>query len=370
MASGFRCHWITEIDALKIAVIGGGINGLACAWKLAQSGHLVTLFEANELMRATSQASSKLLHGGLRYLENGEISLVRESLAERGRWFVRAPHLAKPIPVIYPIYKSGRRSRYMIGAGLWLYKLLSRGSNLPAPRWLSVDEISEFKPALNKHGLIGGYEFYDGQMDDYALGMWVADQCRQAGVKINEHTFVNSIRPDGRLETQDGQHYTFERIVNVAGPWAEKLLNQSGMSSSVKLDLIRGSHLIINRHCGQAYLLEVPGERRIFFVLPWKGKMMIGTTEIRQELNEPITCSKEEIRYLLRAYNHWMSEPVTEEEIEGTFAGLRPLLSSVDDPSRVTREYAIRREGRVVNVFGGKWTTCCALADKVVSSLR
>lgn len=350
---------------MKIAVVGGGINGLACAWKLAQSGHAVTLFERNELMRATSQSSSKLLHGGLRYLENAEIGLVREALAERSKWFARAPHLAKPLPMIYPIFKQGRRSRWVIAAGLWLYRLLSLGSKLPSPRWLSKAEIEQLQPNLKADGLTGGYRFYDGQMDDYALGMWVAEQCRESGVEIIEQTAVEKIKPDGQLETQNGQIYSFDRVVNVAGPWAEDLLQQSAMQSPVRLDLVRGSHLIVNRHCGQAYLLEVPGERRIFFVLPWKGKTLIGSTEVRQELNEPIACSKEEICYLLSAYNQWMVVPISEEDVVDTFAGLRPLLSSADDPSRVTREYAIRRDGQVVNVFGGKWTTCCALADKV-----
>ena len=113
-------------------------------------------------------------------------------------------------------------------------------------------------------------------------------------------------------------------------------------------------------------MLEAPGERRIFFVLPWKDKTLVGTTEAWQELNEPITCSKEDVNYLLRAYNHWMSDAITEEDIDSTFAGLRPLLPSSDDPSRLTREYAIRRERHLINVFGGKWTTSCALAERDV----
>ncbi|MFA6062374.1 MAG: glycerol-3-phosphate dehydrogenase/oxidase [Gallionella sp.] len=355
---------------MKIAVIGGGINGLASAWKLALDGHQVTLFERDELMRATSQASSKLLHGGLRYLENGEIGLVREALAERTRWFKRAPHLARPLPMLYPIFKTGRRSRWMIAAGLWLYRLLSLSANMPAPRWLSKDEVVNLQPNLKADGLTGGYLFHDGQMDDYPLGMWVAEQCRSAGVEIFVNTPVQKIRTDGSLKTQDGQNFQFDWIVNVAGPWAERLLQQSGIKSPVRLDLVRGSHLIVNRCCDHAYLLEVPDERRIFFVLPWKSKTLIGTTEIRQEFDEPVICSREEISYLLKSYNHWMEIPLSEQDVIETFAGVRPLLSSADDPSRVTREYAIRRDGMIVNVFGGKWTTCCALADKVAVVLN
>lgn len=355
---------------MKVAVVGGGGNGLACAWKLAQAGHEVTLFEQNELMRATSQSSSKLLHGGLRYLENGEIGLVREALAERDKWLSRVPGLTKSLPMIYPIFKGGRRSRWLVALGVWLYKLLSFGSVLPAPQWLSKEEVRRLQPELKSEGLIGGYRFYDGQMDDYGLGMWVAEQCRNMGVQIHQNVGVEKIQIDGQLLTKSGDSYVFERIVNVAGPWAEKLLQHSGLRSPMKLDLIRGAHLVVARPCEQAYLLEVPGEKRIFFVLPWKGKMLIGTTEIRQTLDQQIVCSDDEISYLLKAYNHWMVDTLSETDIESTFAGLRPLLSSQEDPSLSTREYAICREGQLVNVFGGKWTTSCALADRVVKAIN
>lgn len=355
---------------MRIAVVGGGINGLACAWKLAHAGHEITLFERDKLMQATSRSSSKLLHGGLRYLENGEIGLVREALSERDQWLARAPHLAKPLPMIYPIFKSGRRSKWLVGVGVWMYRWLSHASVLPAPRWLARKEILQSRPTLKSSGLIGGYQLYDGQMDDYSLGLWVGEQSRKLGVTIHENVAVEKIDRNGMLYTQDGEIHAFDRIINVAGPWAEKLLQQSGLSSPIKLDLIRGSHIVVRRHCEQAYLLEVPGERRIFFVLPWQGKTLIGTTEVRQQLDELIECSKAEIDYLINAYNHWMVEHVAESDIEGTFAGVRPLLTSADDPSRATREYAIRREGQLINVFGGKWTTSCALADRVVKTVN
>ena len=125
---------------------------------------------------------------------------------------------------------------------------------------------------------------------------------------------------------------------------------------------------MVKKSCTQAYLLEVPNERRIFFVLPWGGKTLIGTTEVRHHLDEPIECSKSESDYLISAYNHWMAEPIGHYDIESTFAGVRPLLKSADDPSRVTREYTIRREEKLINVFGGKWTTSCALADKIITN--
>ena len=351
---------------MKIAVVGGGVNGLTCAWELAKVGHDVTLFERDGLMQATSRSSSKLLHGGLRYLENGEIRLVFEALSERDKWFERAPHLAKPLPMIYPIFRNGRRSRWIVAVGVWVYKLLSIRSDLPSPQWVSKVDIVNRQPQLKIQDLLGGFEFYDGQMDDYSLGMWVAEQCKISGVTILENTEVDTVSVDGALKTSDGEAYQFDKIVNVAGPWAEFLLQKSISGSPIKLDLIRGSHLIVKRSCKQAYLLEVPNERRIFFVLPWQEKTLIGTTEVRQNLDEPIECSKSESDYLIKAYNHWMAEPISESDIDSTFAGVRPLLTSEDDPSRVTREYAIRTDGKLISVFGGKWTTTCALAEKIM----
>ena len=220
-------------------------------------------------------------------------------------------------------------------------------------------------PRLKMQGLSGAFEFFDGQMDDYQLGLWVAEQCRGQGVVIHEHTKVAAVTPSGRVALENGGVCQFDRVVNVAGPSAEQLLASSGLSSPVNLDLIRGSHLVINRPCTQAYLLEVPSSRRIFFVLPWKGHMLIGTTEIRQALTASILCSDEEKKYLLAAYNEWMDDAIGVEDILESFAGLRPLLSSSNDPARVSREYVVHRNQCLVSVFGGKWTTSMALAEKV-----
>lgn len=355
---------------MKVAVIGGGINGLACAWRFSEAGHQVTLFEADRVVGATSRASSKLLHGGLRYLEQGEFSLVREALAERDNWLKRAPHLAKPLPLIYPLYRQGSRPRWKVAAGMRLYQLLAMGSTLPAPKWMRPDEIAHLTPELRSDGLMGGYQFYDAQMDDYALGVWVAEQYKKCGGMLREGVAVSQVSCNGGLTTADGTQYHFDRVINAAGPWAERLLAQSGIASPIHLDLVRGSHLVVDRPCKQAYLLEVPGSSRIFFVLPWQGKMLLGTTEVRQGLDEPISCSEAEKEYLVAAYNQWFVDSISSADITDSFAGLRPLLYSSDDPSRATREYAIRRTGSLINVFGGKWTTSYALAGKVLQLIN
>ncbi len=348
---------------MNIGIIGGGVNGLCCAWQLAKKGHQVQLYERDTIMNATSRFSSKLLHGGLRYLENREFRLVQEALRERDLWIKRTPHLAKPLRLVIPIYQQSRRPGWMIALGLFLYDHLLGKSQLPKACYLSVQELMRRDPTLKCEGLQGGYEFSDGQMDDQALGLWVAEQAQQAGVNITEHTEVTFITKGGQVTIANGVTYEHDRLINVAGPWAQSLLQASGLDSPYELDLLRGSHLIMGGSCKQAYLLEAPNDRRVCFVLPWKGDTLIGTTEVRQTLNEPISCSPEEQSYLLNTWSYYF--PKTQPKLINTFAGLRPLLRSALDPSKVTREYAIHRTDNLITVLGGKWTTALALADKV-----
>ncbi len=357
---------------MKICIIGGGINGLCCAWILAKQGHNIHLYERNKLVSQTSRSSSKLLHGGLRYLEQGNIKLVREALKERDAWLKRAPSLTKPIRLVLPIYKSSRRNRWMIKTGLFLYDNLARSSILPKSKWLNAKSLTLKDPSLNPKGLVGGYEFSDGQMDDYQLGLWVAEQAKNLGCQLLENTAVKSVDQQGNvyLETQSNKKLQFDRVINVAGPWAEQLIRNSNLSSPYKLDAVRGSHLVINKECKQAYLFEIPKEKRIFFVLPWKGNTLIGTTEIKQTLEDPIECSKQEQDYLLVSYNQYHNDKISNNNIIETISGVRPLLSSSKNPNDTSREYAIHRDNKLITIYGGKWTTALSLATKVAQQAQ
>jgi glycerol-3-phosphate dehydrogenase len=358
---------------MHIAIIGAGINGLCISWELAKAGHRVTVYERDTVVAHTSSASSKLLHGGLRYLENGEFRLVREALQERQAWFHRAPALAKPLQLTLPIYASSHRGRSLMGLGLWLYDFLARTSHLPNHTWLNRETATARLPELNPTGLRGAYQFWDGQMDDRALGLWVADQNRQAGATIHEQAPVTAVTTDGRLNlATTGEARRYDHIVNAAGPWARHLLHTSNIPSQQDLDLVRGSHLILDRPCPTAYLLEVPDDHRLFFVLSWRHGTLIGTTEVREDYPpgsdpspSPPTPSAGEVDYLLNAYNDYFHQPACSADIRATFAGLRPLVKSAANPGRATREYVLERQGRLTTVFGGKWTTACALARKV-----
>ena len=325
---------------LRVAVVGGGINGVSCAWQLAEAGHNVVLFERGEIMQATSRASSKLLHGGLRYLEEFEFRLVREALRERDAWLERVPEIAHLLSIVIPVYKTSRRGRLTMGLGLLLYWLLAPHSPHSRYCWHTREQILRNDPdGLKLEGLVGGYEFFDGQSDDYQLGLWVLERARSAGVMVCEHTEVSTVSEEGVLRI-DGVEHTFDRLVNVAGPWAEALSVASGVALPYQLDLVRGSHLVLERECRQAYLLEVAGEDRFVFVLPWHGQTLVGTTEVRQSLDEPIECSESETTYLLAAYNRAMSRAADRSDVVATFAGIRPLIKSASNPSKATREYA------------------------------
>lgn len=355
---------------LRIAVVGGGINGVMTAWSLARRGHAVELFERGRLMDATSSASTKLLHGGLRYLENGEFRLVREGLRERAWWIGQAPQLAHALRLVLPVYRWSRRPAWMVRIGLSLYSLLSGDRSLGPHAWHPRERLLALAPELDGTDLVGGFTFYDGQMDDRALGLWAAGQAAAAGVRLHEHAPVERVDGDGGLWT-GGARQGFERVVNVAGPWADGLLAASGVPSRYRLDLVRGSHLVLKRPLTAGILAEVRGERRIAFALPWQeGTTLVGTTEVRQGPEQAPACSAEERDYLLAFHNRLLRTPAGPADIAHTFAGLRPLLRSADDPNRATREYAIETRGSLVSVFGGKWTTARALGETVADRVE
>jgi glycerol-3-phosphate dehydrogenase len=353
---------------MRIAVVGGGINGVMCAASLRTAGHDVILMERSTLMSATSSASTKLLHGGLRYLEHGSFRLVREALHERRWWLDRAPELCHPLQLLLPVWKGQGRSRHLLRAGLWMYDLLAGSARLKPHRWMNRSEALEALPGLRPDDLVGAFSFWDGQMDDLALGLWAAERARGLGVVIREGARVERVSTDGVLEGP-GIKERFDRVVNCAGPWAEQLLRRSGLTPRHTLDLVRGSHLVVDRVLATGVLAQVPGESRIAFLLPWKGRMLLGTTEVRQSLDDPIACSTDEAEYLRRFHDSVMLEPLEAHEISSTFAGVRPLIRSADDPGRATREYALERHEAVLTVFGGKWTTARALGELVASRI-
>ncbi len=361
----------------KIAVIGGGINGLCSAWLCAQQGLDVSVYEKGSLMFETSRSSSKLLHGGLRYLEFFQFSLVKESLRERKFWLEKVPQLTNQVELVIPIYKDGSRRRYEYKLGLMIYDFLAGKHNLGKHRYLSKGEVLEFFPNLNSQGLTGAYAYFDGQMDDYALGLWVAEQFKALGGKIYENTEVEYITNTGRLTLKTSKdckaektELVFDSIVNACGPWAKDLVARSDLNSEINLKLVRGTHIIIPRISDKALYLEDKESKRLFFVLPYKGNTLVGTTERDQYISDKIEPTEQEIDYLLKALNGNFSTVTTREDVIESFAGARPLIfERSKGMNEVSREYKIKVNKKLVNIFGGKWTTSRKLGESVLTEV-
>ncbi len=337
------------------------------AWAFSREGHQVDLYEKDTLVSATSRASSKMLHGGIRYLEQGHFGLVRESLHERAWWLKQAPHLTKQLELLLPVYKSKGRSRWVIGLGTALYAFLARGSGFPSGRWYLEQEVSAEFPNLKRDGLIGAYSYWDGQMDDYQLGVWAADQARASGAELHEREEVSDIDPIHGIINVSGESKRFDLIINATGPWATELLNKSGIQSDYALDLIKGTHILVPGDIRKGCVLQVVHEKRIVFVLPYQGNTLIGTTESKVESAKNFQVSELEVEYLIQTYNQYFTNKLSRNDVLEAFCGIRPIAASGINYSKASRESILERNGKLINVYGGKWTTSRSLAKSVLS---
>ena len=350
--------------APRIAVVGGGINGCGIAWELARRDYDVVLFEKGECGAQTSSATTKMIHGGLRYLEHLHFGLVRESLRERAWLLDHLPELVKPMEILLPVYDDSPRSRVAIRAGLALYDVLAGRANIATHRSLSVQELTGRAP-LDPEGLRGGFSYWDAQVDDYALVRTVVASAIRDGATIREHTRVDEIVRDGDGWRVNGEH--FDLVVNAAGPWMNELLGENGIRARYVLSLVRGSHIVLRRRVSESgLLLQSIGDRRVFFVLPWKGTTLVGTTEVVQnESPDEVRPADEEIAYLIGRFNHYFRTPISRDDVASAFAGVRPLVGRASNPSAIGRDFRVVRSGNLINVFGGKMTTFMSLARKV-----
>jgi glycerol-3-phosphate dehydrogenase len=360
---------------VRIAVIGGGINGAGIAWELARKSYDVVLFEKGEFGAQTSSATTKLIHGGLRYLEGLHFALVREALRERAWLLEHLPQLVRGVEIVLPVYADSPRSRLEIRVGLALYDLLAGRGRIERHRALRPAEVLERIP-LVAGGLRGGFTYWDAQVDDAELVRTVVASAAAEGAITREHTTVAELRRDGKawiVCTSGGDESRFDFLINAAGPWMNELLERNGIRTRYRLALVRGSHLVLKHRVSDAgVLLQSADDGRVFFVLPWKETTLVGTTEVEQtEPLDSVHASEEEIEYLLTRFNHYFRDELTRTGIASTFAGVRPLVAyrrEATEPGAIGREYRVVRSGNLINVFGGKMTTFMSLARRV--SLR
>lgn len=355
----------------RIAVIGGGINGLMTAWALMELGSAVCLFEAGTVMKATSKASSKMLHGGLRYLEHGHFSLVREALLERRWWLDQNTGLAEPFQMIVPGYKAIGRHPLIVRIGTMIYDLLAIGSQLPASSYLSREETLRAIPGLQADRLLGSVSYWDVRMDDEKLGLWVADQLKSKGLEIRENARVTRITKEGQVHCGDIQE-TFDAIANVSGPWAMELLEASELECDYRLIAVRGSHLVVNRALQSGCLFQ-QSDGRVVFYLPYRGMALLGTTECRANPSDPVIPSKEEMTELIAIHAQYIHPAINADEIVESYAGLRPIVlprdAAASETKSMSRESITVVNGKIVTLLGGKWTTARKQGQAVAQAL-
>jgi glycerol-3-phosphate dehydrogenase len=362
-----------------LLVIGGGINGAGIARDAAGRGLAVLLVERADLANSTSSSSSKLIHGGLRYLEQFEFRLVAESLAEREIMLRIAGHLTWPTRFIAP-HIPGLRPRWMIRVGLFLYDHLARRSLLPGSQSVRLDRppyASGLRPEL-KHGFI----YSDCRVDDARLVVANALDAAKRGARVLVRTECGSARRAGELweaRLSNGATVQARAIVNCAGPWVKEVLNrQLGEATRDSVRLVKGSHIVLPRlYEGEHAFILQNDDRRVVFLIPYEERYtLVGTTDVDYD-GDPANplASDAEVDYLCRAAGRYLARPPTPAEVRWRYSGVRPLYDDgSDDPSSITRDYTLRVDDHrgaapVLSVFGGKITTYRRLAEHVMEKL-
>ena len=367
-----------------VIIIGAGINGAGIARDAAMRGLKVLLVDKSDAGSGTTSASTRLIHGGLRYLEHFEFGLVRESLREREILLKIAPHLVRPLPIAIPIYKHSKRGRVTIRAGMILYDLLSAGKSLPRHRMLSRSETLKQTPALNPQGLLGSALYFDAQVEfPERLVLENVLAAREHGTEVFTYAPVTNLIVQANLVSEvefireGGQsHFAHaDVVINAAGPWVDRVLERAPLESPRLIGGTKGSHIVLPEFPGapqNAIYLEAQSDRRPFFIIPWNGKFLIGTTDVRFEDDpDEARCELWEIDYLLAETNRaFPSAQLTREQILFTYSGVRPLPRTDDKGEQsITRRHFIREHPQAKNllsIVGGKLTTYRSLAEECV----
>jgi glycerol-3-phosphate dehydrogenase len=369
-------------EVFDVVVIGGGVTGAGVALDAASRGLSVALVEARDYASGTSSRSSKLIHGGLRYLEQLNLALVREALRERGLLLHRlAPHLVRPVPFLFPLTRHGWERGY-VGLGVTLYDTMGGARAIPRHRHLTRRQALRLAPALKPNSLVGAIQYYDAQVDDARYTLMLVRTAVQHGAAA-----ANSARVIGFL--REGEHVTGVRVrdlelgqefdlrahytVNATGVWTDDIQELLGGRGRFRVRASKGIHLVVPRdriHADTGIILRT--EKSVLFVIPWGRHWIIGTTDTDWKLDKAHpAASRADIDYLLKHVNSVLRTPLTPEDIEGVYAGLRPLLAGESaETSTLSREHIVAQPvPGLVAVAGGKYTTYRVMAKDAVDAL-
>ena len=366
----------TEFD---IIIIGGGINGAAIARDAALRGLRVCLIEKNRCGEGTSSKSSKLAHGGLRYLESFNFSLVYESLRERDLLLKTASQYVKPLSFIYPIYEQSSRPFWKIKIGMWFYSKLAKQSSLPSYKLYSKKEVATQCPQLKTKSLKGGALYYDGQMQDKQLVLAnIQDACDHGAIVYEQSEVIGLAKYNNQVT---GVHIQSENtfielfaksIINATGPWSNTINQLDNVSTKPLVSPTKGVHLVVKSlGLKHGLTLEAPEDKRIFFILPWEDATLIGTTDTPYsgDVDQP-RVEDSDREYLLKAANHYLKETIEKKDIVDEFVGLRPLRYSKKWASYTSRDFSLfQTESGLFHLFGGKYTSYRHMAQCAVDTI-
>lgn len=383
--------WERLKGTFDVLIIGGGINGAGIARDAARRGLKVALVEMNDLAWGTSSRSSKLVHGGLRYLEYLEFSLVFESVSERRILLDIAPHLVNPLGFLFPVYKGARRGLLTVNAGMWLYEGLSLFRSPKRHRTLNRKELEELEPALKTDGLKGAPLFYDCSTDDARLTLESALDSVRSGAVIT--TYARAVEflsePSGRIvgivaecqRTGERRDVHAHAIINATGPWTDQTMTLGRAApESPMLRPTKGIHIVVERDklpVNHAVTCFHPDDGRVLFAIPWGDRTYLGTTDTDYQ-GDPgdVAATLSDVDYLISVARHYFPEhPIGHDDVIATWAGLRPLIAPESDGSEGVKASAVSREHQIlvgpdglITVAGGKLTTYRRMSAEVVDT--
>lgn len=387
-----RAMWerLSSARELDLLIVGGGINGAGIARDAARRGLSVAIVEMGDLASGTSSRSSKLIHGGLRYLEQYEVGLVFESVSERRTLMDLAPHLVNPLGFLFPVYKGSKHNLFVLKAGMWLYDGLSLFRSPRRHRTLSPTDVAKEEPALVREGLQGAPLYYDCATDDSRLTLETALDAVRAGAIAATWSKVEGFLVDkGRVRgvrVRDmlgggAIDVTSSAVINASGPWTDRTLalprdGKGATEPPRMLRTTRGVHIVVDRGrlpLANAVVCLHPADKRVLFAIPWGDRSYVGTTDT-DDPRDPaeVHASREDVEYLIAACAHYFPDhPLTHSDVISTWAGLRPLIDEGPgaSESQVSREHKIVIGGDgVITIAGGKLTTYRRMAAEVVDT--
>ncbi len=367
-------------EEFDVLVVGGGVTGVGCALDAVTRGLSVALIEQRDLASGTSSRSSKLLHGGLRYLEQKDFALVHEALHERGLLMsVISPHLVRPVSFLIPLtHRVWQRLYY--GAGVLLYDILALGrrNSLPRHRHLSRRRALELMPGLKRSSLVGGIVYHDAQVDDARHTLAVARTASRHGAAVVTSARLDDlIIEDGAVcgarvvdvETGNEIPVRARKTVNATGVWIDDIQDLAG-PSGLKVNAAKGVHIVVPRDCikgDSGVVLRTPAS--VLFIIPWNRHWLVGTTDTEYQFDRAHpAASSADIDYILEHANEALQRPLTREDIVGVYAGLRPLIAGEgDETARLSREHAVAEPVKgLISIAGGKYTTYRVMAADTI----